>query len=169
MHTPLWYSKTKTIAMMNTVAHLLNMRYPALSPPLPLCADLEGEVAPDSVVAGAMAMALCCILGHVCAWIRQNSRAEDRPSDIRETNRKQRWLIAFKKTNKTHKRFKWTLFNVDKTKQSTFSAYIPFNKVTDGQTDTKHGKAERLESMSLPMDRVEMLPPSWRSSFEKQI
>ena len=52
----------------------------------------------------------------------------------------------------------------DKT-MCTFSAYAAFNKVTGGQTDIKHDKAETRSSMSLSMDRVEMLPPSRRSSF----
>ena len=36
---------------------------------------------------------------------------------------------------------KWTLFNIDKTKtMCKFSAYVAFNKATNGQTDIKHEK-----------------------------
>ena len=47
-----------------------------------------------------------------------------------------------------------------------FSAYLAFNKMTEVQTDIKDDKAETLIWMSLSMDRVEMLPPSQRSSLE---
>ena len=40
----------------------------------------------------------------------------------------------------------------------TCSAYVAFNEPTVGQTDMKHDKAETLWSMSLSIDRVEMLP-----------
>ena len=51
-----------------------------------------------------------------------------------------------------------------------FSACVAFYKATDGQTGVKHDKAEtRFSSMSLLMDRVEMLPPSRRSSLEMVI
>ena len=49
-----------------------------------------------------------------------------------------------------------------------FSSYVDFNKGTDGLPGIKHDKAEMLRTMSLSMDRVEMLPPLQRSSVENQ-
>ena len=50
----------------------------------------------------------------------------------------------------------YELFNMGKTKQCKFPAYVAFNKATNGQTDINHDKAETLSSMSLSMDQAEM-------------
>ena len=49
-----------------------------------------------------------------------------------------------------------------------FSAYIAFNKSTNGQTDIKHEmrREKKLSWMSLLKKAVEKLPPSQRSSLE---
>ena len=55
----------------------------------------------------------------------------------------------------------------DKT-MCTFSAYIAFNKAIDGQTDIKR-HAKRTQLKVTVEDRVEMLPPSQRSSWENNV
>ena len=48
-----------------------------------------------------------------------------------------------------------------------FSAYVAFNKATNGRTDKKHEKEKtNLAGMSLLKIPVEKLPPSHRSSLE---
>ena len=48
-----------------------------------------------------------------------------------------------------------------------FSAYVAFNKATNGQTDIKHEMGEnKLSWMSLLKIAIEKLPPSQRSSLE---
>ena len=46
------------------------------------------------------------------------------------------------------------------------SAYVAFDKATDGQTDMKHEMGKTLSSMSLMEIVGEKLPPSQRSSLE---
>ena len=50
-----------------------------------------------------------------------------------------------------------------------FSAYVAFDKATNGQTDTKHEMGETISWMSVLKMVGEKLPPSQRSSLEKQI
>ena len=49
------------------------------------------------------------------------------------------------------------------------SAYVAFDKSTNGQTDIKHEMRETLSSMSLLKIVGEKIPPSQRSILEKQI
>ena len=71
---------------------------------------------------------------------------------------------------KTHKRLNMNAFNVNKTKEMCeFSAYVTFNKATDGQTDIQHEKEQTLISLSPLKIAVEMHPPSRRSSLEKLV
>ena len=47
-----------------------------------------------------------------------------------------------------------------------FSAYVAFDKATNGNTDIKHEMGKTLSSMSLLKIVGEELPPSQRSSLE---
>ena len=47
-----------------------------------------------------------------------------------------------------------------------FSAYVAFDKATNGQTDIKHEMGKTLSSMSLLKIVGEKPPPSQRSSLE---
>ena len=49
------------------------------------------------------------------------------------------------------------------------SAYVAFDKATNGQTDIKHEREETLSWMSLLKIAVEKLPPSQRSTFPNSI
>ena len=49
-----------------------------------------------------------------------------------------------------------------------FSAYVAFNKATNGQTDIKHEMGKTLSSVSLLKIVGEKLTPSQRSSLEIQ-
>ena len=87
-------------------------------------------------------------------------------------NRKQRWLSASVQENKPkHTRGnKWTLFNIDK-KMCEFSAYVAFNKATNGQTDINKTRnnvtVEDRSWKTSPSQRSSFqLPPSQRSSFQ---
>ena len=47
-----------------------------------------------------------------------------------------------------------------------FSAYVAFNKATNGRVDIKHKKENKFSWMSLLKIAVEKLPPSQRSGLE---
>ena len=49
------------------------------------------------------------------------------------------------------------------------SAYVAFNKVTNGQTDIKHEKVSTLCWMPLLKIVVDKLPPSQRSRLESPV
>ena len=65
--------------------------------------------------------------GHSCAESNEQGRERHR-------------MLYAKSTESNHKRgYKWTLFNIDRTKQfCEFSAYVAFTKAKNGQTDIKN-------------------------------
>ena len=87
--------------------------------------------------------------GHSCAESNEQGRERHR-------------MLYAKSTESNHKRgYKWTLFNIDRTKQfCEFSAYVAFNKAKNGQTDIKHEKEKTFSWMSLLKIAVEKLPPA---------
>ena len=72
---------------------------------------------------------------------------------IRKTNRKQRWLLAFNKTNQntqevTNERFlTWTRYN-------NANVQYAFTKAIDGQTDIKHDIEEILRFLRFVSDHA---------------